>query len=473
VYGKPAAAGAAAVCGILVFSTLITSDFTYYEYSYKGKVLGVVKSEAEVYRTVARPEVLEAISEKAGASVVLDDEDNIEMKKVIKLAPAAAPVDGEDDIISNIAALDDVNVVGQAILCGGEEIGAVASAEEADRLLRLVKARWLGEEPASGGAGSLSASGTASGEAGSLPASGSAFSEADSPSASDSAFSEAGSASTSGIASGPAFSEADAPGGADSATADFAAAGFAEAGFIDEVTLNEVKTKRKNIETADEIFTRLAQTSFSAIGFRTVERVTYEEEYSEEPVYEIDEDRYEDYEVEITPGASGRRVVTADFIRVNGELEEKKVALYEVLQPAVAAHSVKGAKKLPDPVGSGMFVFPSRGGAISSPFGPRWGRMHQGLDIDINYAPVYAAGDGKVVYTGNKGDGYGIMILIDHGDGFQTLYAHLSQSSVSAGDEVYKGQRIATSGNTGRSTGAHLHFEVRVGGTPRNPLGYL
>jgi murein DD-endopeptidase MepM/ murein hydrolase activator NlpD len=390
--------GALAVCGILFFSTIITSDFTYYEYSYKGKVLGVVKNEAEVYLTVSRPEVKEAIDERAGASIVPDELGGIAVKKVIKLASADVPVDKEDDIITNIASLDEVGVVGQAVYSDGESIGTVASEAEADRLLELVKEQALaGESP-------------------------------------------------------ERFSEVD---------------------FTGEVTRGEARTKRKNIETADEIVTRLAQTSFSAIGVRTVETVNYEEEYEETPVYVDDEERYEDYELVVTPGATGLRKVTADLVRVSGELTEQHPTAYEVVRPAVAAYVVRGAKKLPEPIGKGMFVRPAEGGSLSSPFGPRWGRMHEGIDIDIKYAPVYAAGDGKVVYTGNRGDGYGVMITIDHGDGYSTLYGHLSRSAVQIGDEVYKGQRIATSGNTGRSTGAHLHFEVRVNGTPRDPLDYL
>jgi murein DD-endopeptidase MepM/ murein hydrolase activator NlpD len=397
-YALPVAVGIAAICGILIFSTLMRSDLTYYEYSYNGKVLGVVKDEAEVYRTVSRPEARETINEKAGASVILDDDGDIEVKKIIKLEPAAVSIDKEDDIISNIATLGDVNVEGQAVHTGKEEIGTVASEGEAEKLLGLIRDHWVGDEDQSR---------------------------------------------------------------------------FSEIEFTDEISLSETKTTRKNIETAEDIFTRLERTSFSAIGVRTVETVNYEEKYEEDPVYTNDDKRYEDYELVLTPGAAGLREVTAKRVRVNGELTEEAPTSYEVIQPATASSVVKGTRKLPDPVGSGKFARPTEKGAISSPFGPRWGRMHKGIDIDINYAPVYSAGDGKVVYTGSKGDGYGVMVIIDHGDGFETLYGHLSRSAVNIGDEVYKGQRIATSGNTGRSTGPHLHFEVRVNGVQRNPLEYL
>jgi murein DD-endopeptidase MepM/ murein hydrolase activator NlpD len=394
----PVTIGVAALCGIIFFSSLMTRDLTYYEYSYNGKVLGVVKDVADVYRTVSRPEARETINERVGAAVILDDDENIEVKKVIKLTPSEVSVDKEDDIISNIATLGDVNVVGMAVQTGKDDIGTLASDAEVDKLLGLIKDYWLGEEDLSG---------------------------------------------------------------------------YSEVGFTDEVTTVEITTARKNLETAEEIFARLSRTSFSAIGVRTVELMNYEEEYEETPVYIDDKKRYEDYELVLTPGATGLRNVTAEYVRVNGEFAEKTPVSYDVVQPAIAAYAVRGTKKLPKPIGSGKFTRPAKGGAITSPFGPRWGRMHKGIDIDINYAPVYAAGDGKVVYTGNKGDGYGMMIMIDHGESFETLYGHLSRSSVNVGDEVYKGQRIATSGNSGRSTGAHLHFEVRINGVQRNPLGYL
>jgi murein DD-endopeptidase MepM/ murein hydrolase activator NlpD len=397
-YALPVSVGAAALCGILIFSSLMTRDLTYYEYGYDGKVLGVVKDESDVYRTVSRPESRDMINERVGAPVVLDDDEKIEVRKVIKLTSSEVSVDKEDDIISNIATLGDVTVVGQAVHTGKDDIGTLASGAEVDKLLGLVRDHWLEGEDLSR---------------------------------------------------------------------------YSEIGFTDEVSTDEITTTRKNIETADEVFVRLSRTSFSAIGVKTVEITDYDEEYEEAPVIVDDDKRYEDYELVVTPGATGLRHVTAECVRVNGELTEQTPVSYDVIRPATAAYAVRGTKKLPEAVGSGKFARPAKGGAITSPFGPRWGRMHKGIDIDINYAPVYAAGDGKVVYTGNRGDGYGTMVLIDHGEGFETLYGHLSRSSVNVGDEVYKGQRIATSGNTGRSTGAHLHFEVRKDGVQRNPLGYL
>ncbi|MFC1663261.1 peptidoglycan DD-metalloendopeptidase family protein [Patescibacteria group bacterium] len=100
---------------------------------------------------------------------------------------------------------------------------------------------------------------------------------------------------------------------------------------------------------------------------------------------------------------------------------------------------------------------------------------HTGIDIDGNYGnPIYAAQAGRVVKAdGGWNGGYGLMIIIDHGNGLQTLYGHVSKFYVNVGDSVGKGQSIAAVGSTGRSTGPHLHFEVRVGGRRVNPLSYL
>ena len=119
-----------------------------------------------------------------------------------------------------------------------------------------------------------------------------------------------------------------------------------------------------------------------------------------------------------------------------------------------------------------MFIRPVQG-RISSPFGPRWGSHHDGKDYAVPIGtPVKAAGGGRVVYVGWS-SGYGNTVIIQHQQGMRTLYAHLNSFNVSSGQRVNRGQVIASSGNTGRSTGPHLHFEVRVNGRPVDPAGYL
>jgi murein DD-endopeptidase MepM/ murein hydrolase activator NlpD len=99
---------------------------------------------------------------------------------------------------------------------------------------------------------------------------------------------------------------------------------------------------------------------------------------------------------------------------------------------------------------------------------------HRGLDIaNAIGIPIAAADSGYVAYAGWDNTGYGYMLLINHGNGFQTLYAHLSQYYVDPGQAVARGQVIAAMGSTGNSTGPHLHFEIRYGGVQQNPLFYL
>jgi len=112
-------------------------------------------------------------------------------------------------------------------------------------------------------------------------------------------------------------------------------------------------------------------------------------------------------------------------------------------------------------------------GPVTSPFGYRWGRLHAGIDIGVPYGtPIHAAAAGTVVIAAWTG-GYGNYTCIDHGGGLATCYAHQSSYAVSVGAQVSQGQVIGYVGDTGHSFGAHLHFEVRINGTPVDPLGYL
>jgi murein DD-endopeptidase MepM/ murein hydrolase activator NlpD len=110
---------------------------------------------------------------------------------------------------------------------------------------------------------------------------------------------------------------------------------------------------------------------------------------------------------------------------------------------------------------------------VTSPFGYRWGRLHAGIDIGVPYGtPIHAAAAGQVVIAGWVG-GYGNYTCIDHGGGLATCYGHQSSFAVGVGASVAQGQVIGYVGSTGHSFGAHLHFEVRINGSPVDPLGYL
>jgi murein DD-endopeptidase MepM/ murein hydrolase activator NlpD len=132
------------------------------------------------------------------------------------------------------------------------------------------------------------------------------------------------------------------------------------------------------------------------------------------------------------------------------------------------------AGPLPSPSAAG-FIWPVEG-TLTSGFGYRWGRMHEGIDISVpEGTPIRAAADGTVILEQSEYEsgGYGNYTCIDHGGGLSTCYAHQSSFATSVGSQVSQGDLIGYSGNTGHSTGPHLHFEVRVNGVPTDPLGYL
>jgi murein DD-endopeptidase MepM/ murein hydrolase activator NlpD len=113
-------------------------------------------------------------------------------------------------------------------------------------------------------------------------------------------------------------------------------------------------------------------------------------------------------------------------------------------------------------------------GPINSPFGPRWGKFHAGVDIGSpHYQEIVAAADGEVLYAHDTAGPLGKAVVLQHGHGMRTVYAHLSLIVAQEGDTVRQGQAIGGVGNTGRATGPHLHFEVRRNGVPLNPEDYL
>ena len=133
---------------------------------------------------------------------------------------------------------------------------------------------------------------------------------------------------------------------------------------------------------------------------------------------------------------------------------------------------LKGVKAVPS-VGTGDFVWPAQGGYISSKKGPRWGREHKGIDIaQPDDFDILAADHGVVQAAGEAGT-FGNRVIIDHGNGYETIYAHLESIDVEPGDKLGQGTKIGVMGTTGRSTGIHLHFEISKNGAIQNPLDYI
>jgi murein DD-endopeptidase MepM/ murein hydrolase activator NlpD len=138
---------------------------------------------------------------------------------------------------------------------------------------------------------------------------------------------------------------------------------------------------------------------------------------------------------------------------------------------AEAAAAERASRDTRGDAAGGSYVRPGEG-RLTSGFGRRWGRLHAGIDLAAGTgSPIRAVAAGKVISAGRE-SGYGNCVRIRHADGTETVYAHLSRILVTGGS-VAAGEQIGKEGNTGRSTGPHLHFEVRVGGSPVNPVTWL
>ncbi|WHH59985.1 M23 family metallopeptidase [Petroclostridium sp. X23] len=194
-------------------------------------------------------------------------------------------------------------------------------------------------------------------------------------------------------------------------------------------------------------------------------------------------------------GKNGKKNIQAEITKINGILTNMTIIKEEITQQPEDEVIVKGIKQRPRTsvtvsrsgvtrpqtnVPGGKFLWPTPGYYnITSPFGNRWHpilkkyKIHTGIDTSApSGADVVAANDGKVVVSETHA-AYGKRIIIDHGDGFSTMYAHNSSLLVKAGQEVKKGQVIAKVGSTGWSTGPHAHFEILVKGKPVDPMFYF
>ncbi len=171
-------------------------------------------------------------------------------------------------------------------------------------------------------------------------------------------------------------------------------------------------------------------------------------------------------------------VPAADIIEANGLVNPDRIEVGQRLflygLKRLLKHRPTASRAASPSADAPPWQWPVSTGVVSSGFGQRWGRLHAGLDIAADEGtPVFAAAAGEVVYAADSDGGYGQLVILKHGENWATVYAHLSAILIDEGGEVMQGAPIAEVGSTGRSTGPHLHFEMRRDGEPVDPIELL
>lgn len=241
--------------------------------------------------------------------------------------------------------------------------------------------------------------------------------------------------------------------------------------YVKEVlALNSGLSENTMLQIGDEIIITVPQPELTIL---TVEQSTYEEEYYAEVEYVYNDSWYTTKSVVLQEQEAGQHEVTAMITKENGREQSREIVNEVVLKEPVKKIVEVGTQTPP------TYIKPLSGGRQTSGYGRRKAPTkgastnHRAIDWATPTGTAIWASCGGTVSVAGWQSGYGYVVYINHPDGNQTRYGHLSKILVSTGQKVKQGQKIALSGNTGRSTGPHLHFELRVNGTPVNPYNYF
>ncbi len=239
---------------------------------------------------------------------------------------------------------------------------------------------------------------------------------------------------------------------------------------IIEMNSEVLENENSTIRVGDKLIITVPEPELSV---ERVEQNYYEEIYDEEIIYVDNNEWYTTQTKVLQQPSAGFRRVVANVSYLNDKEVARDIQIEEVVMEAVPKIVERGTKIPP------TYIKPISGGRLSSGFGKRTApkkgasSYHKGIDWAVPTGTAVFASCGGTVSRAGWGSGYGYVVYIDHEDGRQTRYAHLSKVLVKTGQTVKQGDRIALSGNTGVSTGPHLHFEILIDGTQVNPAKYL
>ncbi len=239
---------------------------------------------------------------------------------------------------------------------------------------------------------------------------------------------------------------------------------------IIEMNSETLEDENSTIRVGDKLFITIPEPELSV---ERMEENYYEEIYEADVIYKDNDSWYTNQSVVLQEPHAGFRQIVADVYYVNDKEVAREILKEEIIMAAVPKIVERGTIVPPS------YIKPISGGRLSSPFGrrkaPKKGAStyHRGIDWAVPTGTAVFASSGGVVSRAGWGSGYGYVVYIDHPDGKQTRYGHLSKVLVKVGQTVKQGERIALSGNTGVSTGPHVHFEILINGVQQDPNKYM
>ena len=436
------------IIGLVASGILIVFDmFTVYEYAYNGKVLGYVKNQEEV------TDVLDI----AGRELTYNSSTVADVKFVANQNVTFNPVDGRgkstddsDTVVNKLIYMTDIETEAYAVYDGDKVVAIVKDQNDADALLLQTKADLSTPDN-----GMELVSAEFDKELSIKPVNvllGSVQSNV----AAQTQMTNGGEMHTYHI-----IEEGET---IQSLAKEF---GVEEFDIYDETNKEPVT----EIEKGDRVCIR---SLVSPVSVKMVEKGRIKEIIEYKTIKKETDEYYKGDSYLEQEGQDGVQIFEGIITKVGGEETERKAtAEPEIIKKKKDKIILIGTAERPKTAATGTFIVPLNRYTITSEWGGRWGRMHEGMDLAApTGTPIYASDGGKIIKA-NYWSGHGLCVEIDHGNGIITRYSHCSRVLVSIGDLVYQGQHIANVGNTGHSFGSHCHFEVRVNGSSRNPRNYI
>lgn len=423
--------------------TMVIGSMTAYEYIYNGKVLGVVKNQDDVYKTIDI--IGNKLSAQYDADITIDKNKDIRFKKIIAFDQ---DIDGQEDVLNRLTYMKDMKANGRGIYVDGKLTAILESDKTAREILNEIKGKYVKKDEnikyeKIGFAEDVKIKNVET-KLGSIEARDKAL---------EYLLTGAVEKKIHVVQQGETFSEIAKKYGLKQS----------------ELAVSNPNVIPEKLQIGDEIC--LSQV-VPLVTVQTTEIAQYKEVIPFSITYENTASMYKKEQTVKSKGANGEKDVVAEIVRKNGVEVTRNELSSAILSQPVSQVVLVGTKEPPSLIGTGSFIYPIRG-TLTSRYGTRWGRLHAGIDLAAPIGThIKAADGGLVTFAGYNGE-LGYMVAIDHGGGRVTWYGHCSKLIVKKGDRVFQGQYIANVGNTGHSTGPHVHFEVHINGKTKNPLNYL